>query len=328
VKKLFASLFGKGSRRGQKPGVRLELLALEERCNPSASIYNGELYIYGTNAADNVSVRQETYSGVSYYRVTENGYSSWHRASSVWGGKIHFYGYGGDDRLDAWVGVVVDAHGMEGIDVLYGGWGHDWLDGGNGTDYLFGRDGNDTLIAGCDSSYNQLYGGNGGDVLYGGYGGDAMYGEAGGDSLYGSYGGDYMDGGNDADYMYGEAGHDYMVGGNDYAWNYMEGGEGNDTMQGALATDYLIGQAGDDSLAGNWGDDELYGGEGADRLYGQSGNDYLNGGDDGVADYLDGDVGSDRFEVEWYWNGSGWANRDTPFDYDPYGQLDSMVNYY
>ena len=99
-------------------------------------------------------------------------------------------------------------------------------------------------------------------------------------------------------------------------------------MYGHEGDDWLIGGVGNDVGYGGSGNDWLFGQEGYDILYGEAGNDYLAGGIDGIADYLNGGLGADRFEDEWAWVWSGWfwtwQNRDNPADFNA-AQGDTFV---
>jgi Ca2+-binding RTX toxin-like protein len=225
----------------------LELEALEARAVP-AFVSGGNLYIYGTNANDSAGVN---YYGSSYLQVIQNGSYQYFSTSSVYSGKIFFYGYDGNDYFVNNTYLQANAYGMNGNDTLYGGYSADVLDGGYGSDYLYGRQGNDTMFAGYDYAYNVMYGGDHNDYMYGGYG---------------------------VDYMYGENGNDYMY--------------------------------------GRSGNDQMFGGYGKDVLYGEAGNDILDGGDDGVADYLNGGSGYDKFQRDMVWSGWYWYNRDYPADFN------------
>jgi len=220
---------------------RPQLETLEDRSLPAVSAFAsaGNLYIYGDNGANNVTVNYEVYGSVGYYKVSGDGINRWFQASTV--GHAYFYGYDGNDYFANNTYLATHAYGMNGNDTLVGSYSNDYLDGGYGSDYLYGRSGNDTLVAGYDYAYNYLDGGDGHDSLYGGYGTDVMHGGYGNDYLFGNYGKDY--------------------------------------------------------------------------LYGESGNDTLNGGDDGFADYLNGGTGADKFQIEWYWTGSSWQNRDFASDF-------------
>jgi hypothetical protein len=129
----------------------------------------------------------------------------------------------------------------------------------------------------------------------------------------------------------GAKGDDYFQNNTDlrsYAW----GGLGNDT---------LIGGTNQDVLQGEDGNDKVYGGGGKDYLSGGNDNDYLDGGGaftqsstpyrdnyDGVADYINGNAGADKFKAEWVNNGITifqQTNLDAPQDFNA-AQGDTIVN--
>lgn len=145
------------------------------------------------------------------------------------------------------------------------------------------------------------HGGDGNDRLYGGYSRDYLYGDAGNDMLF-------------AMSSTGHSGY-YGAGG-----DYLYGGDGDDSLYGSDQTDYLYGGIGSDVLVGAGGDDFLYGQAGKDYLYGQAGNDTLDGGDDGYADYLNGGLGADKFQMEGYGSRTNpytyYFNRDDPSDFN------------
>lgn len=229
-------------------GLRLE--ALEDRLALSSTVISGDLYIYGTSGADSVTVNYEVYSGVGYYKVTQNGVNSFFRASRVYGGDIGFYGYAGNDYFNNNTGLRTFAWGMDGDDTLLGSWNNDKLDGGNGRDYLYGYGGNDILYGGLDYNYNYLNGGSGHDSLYGGWTGDTLVGESGNDYLYGNHG---------YDLLYGGDGNDTLHGGDDGYWDYLNGGTGQDWFQQDWywnGTKWINRDAGSDFLSG-W--DKVYG---------------------------------------------------------------------
>jgi Ca2+-binding RTX toxin-like protein len=155
--------------------ARPNLEGLEERLNLSSQVYNGDLYIYGTNYGDSVHVRYEVWGGVGYYKVTENGFNTWYYASSVWGGDVFFSGYAGNDYFRNYTGLRTTASGMGGNDTLIGSYNNDTLYGGSGADSLYGQAGNDVLNGGDDGYSDYLSGGGGSDYfqrdwfLYGGY---------------------------------------------------------------------------------------------------------------------------------------------------------------
>lgn len=171
---------------------------LETRCLPStsptiATFASGILQVYGTDAADQITVRQ-----VNGRISVDNLKITWNHApvSSVPASAvsmIQVYGKGGDDILRIDGSIIKRAY-------VYGGAGNDIIYGGNGHNILYGNDGNDTI-----------YGGASADLIYGGYGNDKLYGRGGDDLIYGEAG---------ADYLSGDAGNDYLT-----------GGAGNDTFR-------------------------------------------------------------------------------------------------
>jgi Ca2+-binding RTX toxin-like protein len=161
---------------------------------------------------------------------------------------------------------------------------------------FYGYQGND-YFRNDTSLRTTAYGHDGNDTLIGGVSNDKLYGEIGSDTLYGR--------GSD----------DLLIGGNDYNSNDLFGGDGSDTMTGGYGADYMYGGNDADVLYGNYGNDYLFGEGGRDTLYGQDGSDLLSGGLDGYADYLNGGPGDDTFQIEYYWNGYYYANRDAPADF-------------
>ncbi len=168
---------------------------LEIRCLPATSTINttlasGILKIEGTDAADQIIVRQiNGRISVDNQKITYNGVKVDSVASSLVS-DIYIYGNGGDDTLRADGSIIKRVF-------LFGGAGNDTLFGGNGRNILYGNDGNDTLI-----------GGGGSDLLYGGAGNDRLFGKGGNDMLFGEDGNDYLAGGSGYDYLNGGAGID------------------------------------------------------------------------------------------------------------------------
>ena len=178
----------------------------------------------------------------------------------------------GDDQVSLW------ADGAGGLVVWVGGV-TDTIDIGRVREIsLRGLGGNNLLKLnpGLDIRAT-LASGGGNDTLIGGAHSDEMYGGAGDDLLVGN------------------AGHDAMPGheGNDV----LRGGEGSDIVDGAAGNDRLDGGAGDDIVIGGAGHDVLFGGLGADDILGLAGNDVLLA-DDGVADTVDGGLGTDVAEAD------------------------------
>jgi Ca2+-binding RTX toxin-like protein len=200
----------------------------------TSNVIGGVLNVVATNYSDNVAVNYEVHSGVGYYRVIENGSSTWHKASKVYNGSVNFKGYGGNDtfdlgtsRLRAW------AEGGDGNDTLLGHNNHDTLMGGEGNDKVYGYGGTDELMAGGGTN-NTVNGGDGSDYLYGGTGNDMIYGETGDDWMYGRGGNDTLFGNAGADKLYGEAGNDIISGGVDGYRDLIQGGTGADQIRREL----------------------------------------------------------------------------------------------
>src|SRR5947208_3346250 len=107
-----------GSGRRQ-PGLRKfvpELEALADRVMP-ALLFHGNLYIYGTNGNDTVSVTANATS----VKVTQNGKSQSFSLASVRGKQISFWGYDGNDSFTNSTALPATAFGMGGNDTLRGG---------------------------------------------------------------------------------------------------------------------------------------------------------------------------------------------------------------
>ena len=165
---------------------KLSLEALEDRTALSVTVFNGNLWIGGTNGNDDVAVNWSRSGNVT---VTDNGTSYTFQLSAVIGG-CFFFGYDGNDYFENNTWLSTWAYGGGGNDWIHGGSYNDYLDGGSGGDILWGESGEDNLT-----------GGSGNDVLLGGV--DA-------DRLWGGDGDDWLSGGVDgvADYLNGGAGRD------------------------------------------------------------------------------------------------------------------------
>lgn len=160
---------------------RLALETLEDRLVLSATVMNGNLYVYGTAKSDVITVTPTTMGGKAAYKVVDNGVTKTYAASAIPGGKVYLYGGAGHDKLTNATKLQTIAYGQDGNDVIHGGKGNDMLDGGAGADAVYGHEGN-----------------------------DALYGRQGADQLFGGAGNDLLDGGDDAavDMLYGQAGKD------------------------------------------------------------------------------------------------------------------------
>jgi hemolysin type calcium-binding protein/calpain family cysteine protease len=155
--------------------TRLSVEALEDRMLlTTATFANGILRVYGTDAAERITIRQDA----SRVIVDGVGYVDSYRVSSV-----VVDARGGDD--------VVDCSTLRVAASIMGGNGNDYLYGGTAIDRIFGQAGND-----------RIYGRAGDDKLFGG---------AGYDYLYGEDGNDFLDDGNrsGAEALDGGAGYDF-----------------------------------------------------------------------------------------------------------------------
>lgn len=148
--------------------------------------------------------------------------------------------------------------------------------------------------------FNEIDGGNSGNVLSGTAGNDLMRGFKGDDDLRGRDGDDVLQGNNGNDDLKGGSGSDSLNGGNgkdDLAGgrntDALLGGAGADRLDGGSGADDLRGGTGGDVLKGGKGRDALYGDAGADRLFGQGSDDLLTGG--AGDDFLKGGAGADVF---------------------------------
>ena len=189
-------------------------------------------------------------------------------------------GGSGDDIIVG--GPAADAiDGDDGTDRVDGGPGADDMRGGQGTDQLTyaGRftgltvtlgltddnDGNEIDQTGlrrdtARGDFEQLVGGEAGDVIFGDDSGETIAGAGGPDRLYGQNGGDALDGGFGDDLVSGSNGDDTLIGGPD-----------QDQLLGGSDNDVLSGSGGNDSLVGKKGFDALNGKEGFDRLFAKDG---------------------------------------------------------
>src|SRR5262249_51639187 len=102
-----------GRKRRRPRPFLAQVEALQERLVP-ATLSNGILYIYGTGAADVVSVTNQSGS----IKVTENGRSRLFSVASVSGKQVFFYGGNGNDRFVNSTGLRATAYGQNGADVL------------------------------------------------------------------------------------------------------------------------------------------------------------------------------------------------------------------
>ena len=161
---------------------------------------------------------------------------------------------GGDPR-----GLIEDAGGGAGDDLLTGNDAGNRLGGGAGQDRLYGGAGNDVLEGG--SGNDSLYGGEGDDILRPG---PATPGATPGEACYGGAGLDLLDlSGLGARAVVNLAAATWSLG----------VAEAIESVTGSALDDRLTGDAGANTLSGGAGDDRLTGGGGADRLDGGAGRD-------------------------------------------------------
>lgn len=98
------------------------------------------------------------------------------------------------------------------------------------------------------------------------------------------------------DIFVGAGGNDTLAGG--YGWDWLDGNGGDDKITGGDGRDVLLGRDGADMLDGGTGNDTLADGAGADTVKGDAGDDVILVAQDGDADVLDGEGGSDTASYE------------------------------
>lgn len=261
-----------------------------------ASLQNGQLYIEGTERADQVTISEDG----GYFRVS--GVNAQFASRNVT--SIRVQALGGDDsvvapgRLSQPNQIVISIDGGSGNDRIVGSPARDLLQGGPGNDLIYGLGGTDAIGGGGgddvingDDGNDDVYGDSGRDQLYGNQGDDRLFGGSDDDYLNLGLGHDRGDGGNGNDLVRGGDGNDQLQGNNGDDWIY--GGSGDDAIGGGNGRDVINGEDGDDSVYGDSGANDLYGNSGADRVFGQLGLDFVRGGH-GV-DHING--GGDDFEV-------------------------------
>jgi Ca2+-binding RTX toxin-like protein len=174
--------------------------------------------------------------------------------------------------------------------------------GNSSSNDIFGTDFGDVLL-GLGGNDN-LRGQDGDDTLDGGDGNDRLFGEAGQDSLVGGAGDDDLDGGAGADVLKGGAGNDeYAIA--DAADTIVElANQGIDWV--VAGVDFVLGDNLENlkllgaavSGTGNALANEIDGNTNANSLTGGLGNDTLDGGaNDGTADTLNGGDGNDTYFI-------------------------------
>ncbi|MFO0922935.1 MAG: phosphatase PAP2 family protein [Pirellulales bacterium] len=167
----------------------------------TAQLIGTDLVVYGTDAADSITVTSTRRDIIVWNRGRKIGtFAASALTSIVIDGKAgnDFLQMGGDIRIAA---TLI---GGSGNDHLMGGRGNDTLLGGEGKDRLFGFLGNDRLDGGDGDDW--LFGGNGDDHLIGGAGQDQLCGDGGRDTLEGGEGNDLLCGGAGLDLLDGGTG--------------------------------------------------------------------------------------------------------------------------
>jgi Ca2+-binding RTX toxin-like protein len=187
-----------------------------------------------------------------------------HADAFVGGNETVFFGYGGNDYVQAGPGIMI-LHGGDGVDTL------DFTRTGSGiqvnlaTNVTGGAAANKTI-----SGFEDVYGTSAADVIVGNSAANRLNGQA---------GDDHLSGGADNDQLDGDAGNDYL-----------DGGSGSDVLFGRTGNDHLSGGDGNDRLTGGAGQDSLAGGAGQDNFVYTSKLDSKPGAGnrDQIADFLKG----------------------------------------
>jgi Ca2+-binding RTX toxin-like protein len=134
-----------------------------------------------------------------------------------WRGDDTIYGGGGNDAIDGGVGDDY-IEGGAGKDVIVAGPGDDIVRGGSDGDYIYGGDGSDELHGDSGEGDDIIRGGLGNDRIWGGGGADEIFGGQNNDLIYGGADNDWIDGGGATDSIFGDGGDDLIVSknGNDF----------------------------------------------------------------------------------------------------------------
>ena len=231
----------------------------------------------------------------------------------------------GDDLLEAGVGRD-RLYGSDGNDLMLGEGGDDTLEGGAGSDTLVGGAGNDDIAAGLGSDVIRFGRGDGQDIVRGETDPTADKidvielgeGIVPADLLL------HTSGSQLTIQLVGTADQISVVGflhqdstGSAYSpLQQLKFADGTIWTPTDIMARVLAGTDGAGSASGTSAAELITGRGGNDTLSGRGGNDTLDGGDDGVADYLNGGTGYDWFQRDSYWNGFWWVNRDYAADYN------------
>jgi Ca2+-binding RTX toxin-like protein len=177
-------------------------------------------------------------------------------------GGIRYEGSPHIDTVDAAAGnVVLNAHGMDGNDVLTGGSQADTLDGGPGADKLVGAGGNDLLIGGI--STDSLNGGAGNDTFVLGDGADTVVDASGIDTITSTISRSLANFASVENLALINV-EGALTGTGNNLNNAISGNNLNNTLIGGIGNDVLRGRNGSDVLTGGPGIDTLIGGAQSD----------------------------------------------------------------
>lgn len=219
-------------------------------------LVDGVLYVIGTDAADNIRIREK------HGRLTVRSNLDGQHQSATYSidqiAKIVAITCAGNDHIDVLTPKHIPVHveAGDGRDHILTAGGDDYIDGGNGRDHICSFGGNDVIFAGAGNDL--VFSGSGNDKVDGGSGRDTIFAEDGDDVVYGRGGMDDINAGRGNDIVFGGSGSDWLSGddGNDF----IDGGNGHDMIKGGRGDDVLIGGNGRDTIYGGHGDDVLIGG--------------------------------------------------------------------
>jgi Ca2+-binding RTX toxin-like protein len=250
--------------------------------SPMAAFANGILRIDGTDAKDNIIIRQ-TGARISVEVSTRpeatvvpiitavivHGNLQTRSNADIAAGpvaKIVVNALGNDDRVENLTGVAAQFFGGSGNDTLIGGRGNDELNGEAGIDTLEGKAGNDTLTGGAQNDtyiFADLSLGtdtvvevaNGGsDTLdFSGFGAKVSVDLDLSKQVYGTSNALILASSAHLENVKGSAWDDTLKGNG--GANRLEGNAGNDTLEGRGGADVLEGGEHDDQLTGGGADD-------------------------------------------------------------------------
>jgi hypothetical protein len=183
-----------------------------------AGVYEGTLYVRGTDSADTITLRQVNNA------IKIDGLVGSFNTSSFQ--NIVIRSFGGNDVINLKSESVKGQQAILMPTKIWSGAGADNITGSRGSDAIFAEAGND-----------KVWGNLGDDIIDGGADNDELHGDAGRDKIFGDTG---------ADKLWGDDNDDFLVGGD--ATDYLYGGKGLDALDGSLGYDYLYGEADYDYL--------------------------------------------------------------------------------